>query len=67
MRNLDALNERLKNYDLPAHRASVSESHANLDWLKKHLPKRNDVDSETQRLLNLKPHLLHNIYEFNSE
>jgi len=62
MRNIDALNERLQQFNLPEHRREVSESHANLDWLKKHLPKKNDVDSETMRLLNLNPKELHENY-----
>jgi histidyl-tRNA synthetase len=51
IRNLDILNERLKQYNVPTHRSFVSESFSNLDWLKTHLSKRNTVDAETQRLL----------------
>lgn len=62
MRNLDELNNRLKKFDLPEHRRQVSESHGNLDWLKKHLPKKNTLDAELVRLLNLNPKQLHEPY-----
>ena len=53
MRNIDALNERLLQYTLPTHRAQIPDSFANIEWLRKNLPKHNNVDEETMRLLNM--------------
>lgn len=63
MRNLDILNERLTQYNLPNHRSVVSDSLANIDWLKKHLTKRNEVDAETLRLLNLSAQAMFQKYQ----
>jgi hypothetical protein len=58
-RNIDELNHRLGTFNLPTHRKEVTESHANLDWLKKNVSKKNSVDSEVLRLLHLNPKELH--------
>lgn len=62
MRNIDALNANLKQFNLPDHRKVVSDSLANLDWLRKHLPKQHTVDGETNRLLQLSSKQLHEPY-----
>ena len=63
MRNLDVLNEKLAQFNLPAHRIQISESMTNIEWLRKHLPQRNEVDSETVRLLNMSAYSLFQKYE----
>jgi len=63
MRNIDALNERLTQYTLPAHRAQIPESFGNIEWLRKNLPKHNEVDAETMRLLNMAPFTLAQRYQ----
>lgn len=53
MTNLDRLNQLLQPLNLPEFRKTVSQSFANLDWLRNHAHKKNEVGGELKTLLEM--------------